>query len=79
LEDQCFRRITSHAGGDWKLHLNVRRGEKEELYDLAADPSESRNVAAEHPEVTQRLTKKLRAWIAELPTTYEKTGGGGQD
>ena len=65
--------------GNWKLHLNVRRGEKVELYDLAVDPSESHNVAAEHPEVTQRLTKQLRAWVAELPKTYEKTGRGGQD
>jgi arylsulfatase A-like enzyme len=27
------------------------------LYDLEADPAESRNVAAEHPDVVERLTK----------------------
>jgi arylsulfatase A-like enzyme len=30
-----------------------------ELYDLAQDPTESRNVAAEHPEVLARLEKLL--------------------
>ena len=65
--------------GDWKLHLNVRRGEKVELYHLADDPSESRNVATDHPEVTKRLTKRLKDWVAELPKAYEKTRGGGQD
>lgn len=65
--------------GDWKLHLNVRRGEKVELYDLATDPSEGRNIASDHPEVTARLTNRLNAWVAELPKAYEKTRGGGQD
>jgi arylsulfatase A-like enzyme len=64
---------------DWKLHLNVRRGEKVELYNLAIDPSESHNVAAEHPDVTKRLSKTLRAWVAELPKQYAKGLGGSDD
>jgi len=61
--------------GDWKLHLNVRDGEKVELYNLATDPSESRNVASDYPQVTQRMTTELVAWVAELPKTYQKTRG----
>lgn len=58
--------------GNWKLHLNRKRDQGVELYDLGTDPSESKNVAAEHPKVVTRLRKQLRAWVAELPTQYEK-------
>jgi N-acetylgalactosamine-6-sulfatase len=58
---------------DWKLHLNGR-GNREyvELYNLASDPSESRNVAEKHPDVVATMRKKLDAWVAELPDDYEK-------
>lgn len=65
--------------GQWKLHLGRRRGSETELYDLSTDPSESRNVAEDHPEVVARLTKTTRAWVAELPREYEKKKGGGGD
>lgn len=58
--------------GDWKMHLNRKRDQGIELYDLATDPSESKNVADEHPEVTARLKKQLREWVSELPTSYKK-------
>jgi arylsulfatase B len=32
------------------------------LYDLAADPKETRNVSAEHPEIVALLRAKLAAW-----------------
>lgn len=57
--------------GKWKLHLN--RGREAELYELSTDPSESKNVAAEHPDVTERLTEQLQTWVAELPDQYEKS------
>jgi arylsulfatase A-like enzyme len=42
-----------------------------ELFDLAADPHELHNVAAERPERTQALEDRLEAWIAEA---MAKTG-----
>ncbi|HCP83695.1 MAG TPA: Cerebroside-sulfatase, partial [Planctomycetaceae bacterium] len=45
-----------------------------ELYDLVVDPSESNNVADDHPEVVQRLSKMVRSWTAELPKNYVKLG-----
>lgn len=45
--------------GDWKLiRLNVSDNAKSrlELYNIAADPSENINVAAEYPEVVQELS-----------------------
>ena len=50
--------------GDWKL---VCRGaDPAELYDLAHDPGESRDLAADRPEIVQRLSAALAAWNAEL-------------
>jgi N-acetylgalactosamine-6-sulfatase len=60
--------------GNWKLHLNRRNQNASELYDLSADPSESKNVAQENPDILARLTEELRAWVAELPQDYEKSG-----
>lgn len=37
-----------------------------ELYDLAADPGELRNVAAEHPEVVARLATRMREFDTAL-------------
>ena len=55
------------------MHMKRKRDQGVELFDLATDPSENRNVAAEHPEVVARLRKRLRNWVAELPTQYEKS------
>jgi arylsulfatase A-like enzyme len=43
----------SDRGRDWKLI--VRKKGPAELYDLGADPFETKNLAAEHPEVVERL------------------------
>lgn len=44
-----------------------------ELYELTADPAESNNVAARHPDVVRQLSAKLEAWVATLPKEYLKT------
>ncbi|MBL9201139.1 MAG: sulfatase-like hydrolase/transferase [Opitutaceae bacterium] len=46
-----------------------RRGEvpdKEELYDLAADPGEEKNLAAAQPQKMADLKKRFAAWQAEM-------------
>ncbi len=40
--------------GHWK-GVHRRRGKGWELYDLATDPGEQHNVAAQHPEVVQQI------------------------
>jgi arylsulfatase len=54
--------------GDWKLvRQNLMRAGKKpapivnELYDLAKDPHETTNVAAQHPDVVTRLEKLMNA------------------
>ena len=43
-----------------------------ELFDLSADPGETKNIAAEHPEVIAELRKAYDAWWAEIvPATLE--------
>ena len=43
--------------GDWKGLIQKARSEdaKMELFNLAEDPRESRDVAAEHPDIVDRL------------------------
>lgn len=52
--------------GDWKLLMNPD-GTGAELYDLATDRKESKNLAAARPEVTARLSKRLLDWRKTLP------------
>ncbi len=70
--------------GNWKLELCPGSGgwsqpsdgaatEKGlplvQLYDLANDLSETRNVQAEHPEIVERLTKLLEEYVANARST----------
>lgn len=62
----------------WKLV--VRRpspgaGLKPELYDLASDPYERFDVAADHPEVVERLQAEMRRFSAESGARLEKDDG----
>jgi arylsulfatase A-like enzyme len=52
--------------GNWKLLANAD-GSRVELYDLATDPHESRNLAMKRPAVSKRLTAKLLGWRKSLP------------
>jgi len=73
--------------GDWKLILGPdsggwsapRPGSDEakglppvQLYNLARDPGERRNLQAEHPEIIERLTGLLERYVAEGRSTPGK-------
>ena len=47
--------------GDWKLH-GLR--DDRELFNLAADPSERSDLAAEHPERVAELSARFDDWLA---------------
>lgn len=51
--------------GQWKL-LVFRDGSHAELFDIDADPQETKNLAAIHPEVSDRLSKQVRAWDKQV-------------
>ncbi|MHC4252762.1 MAG: sulfatase family protein [Planctomycetota bacterium] len=71
--------------GKWKLFVGRmgrppgedkrRRMEVEELYDLEADPGETRNVYDQHPEVVAELMAKVEAAREDLGD--EGTGAAG--
>jgi hypothetical protein len=43
-----------------------------QLYNLATDPAEGKNVHAEHPEVVARLTELLEKYVADGRSTPGK-------
>jgi arylsulfatase A len=57
--------------GNWKL-IEFYDRERRELYDLSKDIGESRNLAADKPDVVNELAKKLADWRkqvgAKMPT-----------
>lgn len=52
--------------GEWKLLVNAD-GTDAELYDLASDQNETKNVAVTRPELAKRLTNLAVAWRKTLP------------
>ncbi|HZO85214.1 MAG TPA: sulfatase [Verrucomicrobiae bacterium] len=46
---------------DWKFIEHYDTGEPE-LYNLATDPAESQNLAAQHPDRANRMRRQLSAW-----------------
>jgi arylsulfatase A len=56
---------------NWKLHMN---GNNSELYDLAADISESNNLAAANPEVVARLKLQAEKFNTKLMANRRPAG-----
>jgi arylsulfatase A-like enzyme len=50
----------------WKLLVNAD-GTGAQLYDVTADPSETKDLAANHPEQVTRLTRLVLDWRMSLP------------
>ncbi len=51
--------------GDWKLIWHTLLPQKIELYDIADDPSETKNVAADHPDKVAELQKRINELAAQ--------------
>jgi arylsulfatase A len=58
--------IDAVRSGRWKLHVGKQKDAILELYDLDADPGETTNMAAAHPDVVARLRAMIEAEQAEL-------------
>jgi arylsulfatase A-like enzyme len=48
--------------GQYKLVLDLQDGERR-LYDLAADPSEQKDISSEQPRRTYEMEQALRGWM----------------
>ncbi len=64
VKDPIKWRKSSVMTSQWRL-INGK-----ELYDIKADPGQSTNVAAKHPDVLARLTEFYESWWAELEPTF---------
>ena len=51
--------------GEWKL-IHYWEDGHDELYNLTSDLSESRDVSADYPEITEKMGSELEAWLAEV-------------
>lgn len=56
--------------GDWKLLL-MEDGSEPQLYNLATDFGETRNLADERPELVRRLSRQLLDWRKTMPITIQ--------
>jgi len=69
---------TALRTGDHKLVLERERDGNDslELFDLRADPGETRDLAAQDPALAERLRLELETWLAELERRAEKNRAG---
>jgi arylsulfatase A-like enzyme len=58
--------------GDWKLMREAKKDGRLRLYDLAKDPHETNDLAAEMPERVEKLTKQL----TELEASCQRSRDG---
>jgi len=56
--------------GQWRLMFREEFPERSELYDKWADPREQRNIAAEQPEVTERLKERAVGYLNSPPPPW---------
>jgi arylsulfatase A-like enzyme len=47
--------------GDWKL-IVAKDGKQRELYNLKVDPHETKNLATDHPDLVERLVRRIDEW-----------------
>lgn len=63
--------IAALKQGRYKMILDLYSGATE-LYDLEADPGETADVQADHPDVTRNLRHAIRSWIRDNAIDPEK-------
>ena len=71
-----LQRHDSRKKRNAKLKLKTRKVSRYAIFDLANDPAEKTNVAKQHPEVAQRLIKKLEHLIRNKRSRPANQGPG---
>jgi arylsulfatase A-like enzyme len=68
VEDK-WKLIVRHHGKDTTAYSRVHRWDTAHyrLYRIQEDPHESHDLAAQHPEIVERLHQKISAWHAQVP------------
>tara|TARA_R110002126_G_scaffold72364_1_gene180922 strand:+ start:107914 stop:109503 length:1590 start_codon:yes stop_codon:yes gene_type:complete len=55
--------------GDWKL-IYYYEDDSNELYNMTNDAFEQNNVANQNPEITKKLSKKLKNWLRSVDAKF---------
>jgi arylsulfatase A-like enzyme len=65
--------VNAIRDGRWKLHIAAfgKTLPEPELYDVEADPAESKALQAGHPEVVERLLAFARDYEEQLPKVWQ--------
>ena len=63
--DAVRRHLIAVRCNDWRLYKKYDE-DPWKLFDLKVDPREERNVAAEHPDVVERMATQHGAWAETL-------------
>lgn len=65
--------VSAIRDGRWKLHVARRNQplETPELYDIEADPSESRSLTDENRPVVERLLREIKEFEKQLPKVWD--------
>jgi arylsulfatase A-like enzyme len=84
--EQALYKCASVINKDYKLLLNPksafdssfvanREAIELSLYDIADDPSESKDIANKHPEVVEKLLQDYEAWYASVKSSRDMQPG----
>ena len=77
-EDAPRRKLEAMRWKQWRL---IKRPDGWCLFDLKADPKETKDLAKAHADVVASMLKRYDAWAAQLPppdTSWRKDGRGGR-
>ena len=68
-DDSLFWHTYTSRAARWKQWRIVKFGteQKWRLYDIEADPGETTDIAAKHPEVVNEMDKRYYAWRNQMP------------
>ncbi len=64
---RLVREIQGSAGGS-KARANDASARPWQLYDMEADPGQEKDIAAEHPDLVQKLAARYDSWFADIST-----------
>jgi len=64
--------VTTIRDGRWKLHVGDRDRalDPPELYDIVADPGETRSLSSQYPDVVARLRDAIARFQAAIPKAW---------
>ena len=65
-----YKKSRAWVDGHYKLLTEDLGGGKFQLYDLTADPNETRDLSVERPEIAARLRQQLLAWNTGMDASF---------